>query len=102
VESHDRVRRVAGAFDNALLTLRRARAAGLRTSANTQIGPHTIAELPELLDELIGVGVGHWQLQLTVAMGDALDHPELLLQPYELLELMPLLARLTRTRFAAG
>ncbi|MEY2514652.1 MAG: hypothetical protein QOJ89_2010 [bacterium] len=93
-ETHDRVRGVAGSFDNALLTLRRARAAGLRTSANTQIGPQTIAELPELLDELIGVGVGHWQLQLTVAMGNAVDHPELLLQPYELLELMPVLARL--------
>jgi radical SAM protein with 4Fe4S-binding SPASM domain len=33
-------------------------------------------------------------VQLTVAMGRAADHPELLLQPYELLELMPLLAEL--------
>jgi radical SAM protein with 4Fe4S-binding SPASM domain len=33
-------------------------------------------------------------LQLTVAMGNAADHPELLLQPYQLLELMPLLAQL--------
>jgi radical SAM protein with 4Fe4S-binding SPASM domain len=55
-----------------------------------------MAELPALLDRLIEVGIGQWQLQLTVAMGNAVDHPELLLQPYELLELMPLLARLHR------
>jgi radical SAM protein with 4Fe4S-binding SPASM domain len=33
-------------------------------------------------------------VQLTVAMGRAADNPELLLQPYQLLELMPLLAEL--------
>ncbi|MEA2184279.1 MAG: hypothetical protein QOF69_3464 [Solirubrobacteraceae bacterium] len=92
--THDRLRGVAGSFDHALLTLRRARAAGLRTSANTQIGPQTIAELDELLEHLIDAGIGQWQLQLTVAMGNAVDHPELLLQPHQLLELVPLLAKL--------
>jgi Y-X(10)_GDL-associated radical SAM protein len=91
---HDRVRGVPGSFDYALLTLERARAAGLRTSANTQIGPDTIEQLPALLDHLIRVGIGQWQLQLTVAMGNAVDNPELILQPYQLLELMPLLADL--------
>ncbi|MEA2233239.1 MAG: hypothetical protein QOD83_3055 [Solirubrobacteraceae bacterium] len=93
-EYHDRVRGVAGSFEYGLRTLRRAKAAGLNTSANTQIGPQTIAELPELLEHLIEVGIGQWQLQLTVAMGNAVDHPELLLQPYQLLEVMPLLAEL--------
>jgi len=93
-ESHDRVRGIAGSFAQALLTLRRAKAAGLLTSANTHIGPQTMLELPELLDHLIEAGVGQWHLALTVAMGNAVDNPELLLQPYELLELFPLLARL--------
>ena len=93
-EYHDRVRGVTGSFEFGLLTLRRAKAAGLRTSANTQIGPQTIDELPELLDHLIEVGIGQWQLQLTVAMGNAVDHPELLLQPYQLLDVMPRLATL--------
>jgi Y-X(10)_GDL-associated radical SAM protein len=92
--SHDRVRGVAGSFDYGLTTLRRAKDAGLHTSANTQIGPQTVGELPDLLDHLIVAGIGQWQLQLTVAMGNAVDHPELLLQPYELLELMPVLADL--------
>lgn len=93
-DSHDRVRGVTGSFDFGLLTLGRAKAAGLRTSVNTQIGPQTIGELPELLEHLIDAGIGQWQLQLTVAMGNAVDHPELLLQPYQLLELMPVLATL--------
>jgi radical SAM protein with 4Fe4S-binding SPASM domain len=42
----------------------------------------------------IEAGATNWQVQLTVAMGRAADNPELLLQPYELLELMPLLAEL--------
>jgi Y-X(10)_GDL-associated radical SAM protein len=92
--SHDRVRGVAGSFEHGLLTLRRAKAAGLNTSANTQIGPQTMGELEPLLEHLVDAGIGQWQLQLTVAMGNAVDHPELLLQPYQLLELMPLLARL--------
>jgi Y-X(10)_GDL-associated radical SAM protein len=93
-EHHDRVRGVAGSFDFALLTLRRAREAGLGTSVNTQIGPETIEELPELLQTLIDVGATNWQIQLTVAMGNAVDNDELLLQPHQLLELMPLLAEL--------
>ena len=91
---HDRVRGVPGAFDHAWLTLRRAHALGLTTSVNTQIGPETIADLPGILDHMIEVGATSWQLQLTVAMGNAVDNPDLLLQPYRLLELMPLLAEL--------
>jgi Y-X(10)_GDL-associated radical SAM protein len=93
-EYHDAVRGVDGSFDHGLLTLRRAKAAGLVTSVNTQIGPQTIDQLPALLDHVIEVGATSWQLQLTVAMGNAVDNPELLLQPYELLEVMPLLADL--------
>jgi len=93
-ELHDKVRGVRGAFRSATATLRRAKAAGLKTSVNTQIGAETISQLPELMEKIIELGATHWQIQLTVAMGNAVDHAELLLQPYRLLELMPLLARL--------
>jgi Y-X(10)_GDL-associated radical SAM protein len=84
---HDKLRGVPGSFVQALDTLKRAREAGLNISVNTQIGA-------ELMDTIIGVGAEQWQIQITVAMGNAVDHPELLLQPYRILELMPLLARL--------
>ena len=93
---HDAVRNVPGSFDKALDTLRRAKQAGLKVSVNTQIGAATLPDLPALMELIIDAGASHWQIQLTVAMGNAVDHPELLLQPYQLLEVMPLLARLYR------
>src|SRR5207248_1696586 len=48
----------------------------------------------QVMELLIENGAAGWQVQLTVAMGNAVDHPELILQPYHLLELMPLLAEL--------
>jgi len=91
---HDRVRGVLGSYAQAVDALGRAQAAGLDTSVNTQIGPRTIPQLEKLMHRLVDLGVTRWQVQLTVAMGNAADNDELLLQPYQLLELMPLLARL--------
>jgi Y-X(10)_GDL-associated radical SAM protein len=99
---HDRVRNVPGSFDRALDTLRRARAAGLAISVNTQIGAETMADLPTLMDTIIDAGAKQWQIQITVAMGNAVDNDHLLLQPYQLLELMPLLARLHREGLQRG
>ena len=66
----------------------------MNISVNTQIGAEVIPQLPELMDVIIGAGAKQWQIQITVAMGNAVDHPELLLQPHRVLELMPMLARL--------
>lgn len=69
---------------------------------NTQINRWSWRDLPELLDVLIAQHAHAWQLQLTVPMGRAADRPEILLQPYELLEVFPLLARLHPRAEAAG
>jgi Y-X(10)_GDL-associated radical SAM protein len=91
---HDRVRNVQGSFAHAIDTLRRAYEAGLATSVNTQIGAETMSDLPGLMDTIIDLGAKQWQVQITVAMGNAVDNDYLLLQPWQVLELMPLLARL--------
>jgi Y-X(10)_GDL-associated radical SAM protein len=93
-ELHDRVRGVRGSFTQALGTLQRARAAGLNISVNTQIGAATMPDLPQLMEVILATGAKQWQIQLTVAMGNAVDNDYLLLQPYWLLALMPLLAKL--------
>jgi Y-X(10)_GDL-associated radical SAM protein len=95
-ELHDRQRGFKGSYHRAFGVLESARLAGLHASVNTQIGPETMDDLPELMERLIATGVRQWQIQLTVAMGNAVDNPGCLLQPYQLLELMPLLARLYR------
>jgi radical SAM protein with 4Fe4S-binding SPASM domain len=99
---HDRLRGVPGSFDAAFEALGRLRERGLPISVNTQITTATVPQLRELMGRLIEAGVESWQVQLTVAMGRAADHPELLLQPYDLLELMPLLAELYREGLNRG
>jgi radical SAM protein with 4Fe4S-binding SPASM domain len=46
------------------------------------------------MDIIIDAGATNWQLAIMTAMGNAADHPELLLQPWQMLEVMPLLAEL--------
>jgi Y-X(10)_GDL-associated radical SAM protein len=99
---HDDLRGVKGSFKAAIGVLRRAKDYGLQTTANTQLTSLVIPQLHELFDVLVDLGVQNWQVQLTVAMGRAADNPEILLQPYRLLEVMPLLAELFRKGVARG
>jgi MoaA/NifB/PqqE/SkfB family radical SAM enzyme len=93
---HDRLRGVAGSYDEAVRVLNDCRSVGLISSVNTQITSTVMPELPALMDVIIDAGAKYWQVQLTVAMGNAVDHDDILLQPYELNTLMPLLADLHR------
>src|SRR5215510_13631577 len=93
-ETHDKLRGVKGSFDAAFRALRLIRKYGITATVNTQITSLVIPQLRELMELFIAAGAKTWQLQLTVAMGRAADNPELLLQPFELSELMPLLAEL--------
>jgi radical SAM protein with 4Fe4S-binding SPASM domain len=100
--THDALRALEGSFDAALEGMENARAAGLRLSANTQVNRLSLRELPGILDLLAPRGVTGWQVQITAAMGRAADHPELLLEPFHVLALLPLLASLKPRADAAG
>jgi radical SAM protein with 4Fe4S-binding SPASM domain len=93
-QTHDRLRNLKGSFKAGLAALENLRAAGIKVSCNTQINRLTMPELPELLELIAREGVHSWQIQLTVPMGRAADEPDVLLQPFDLLEFFPLLARL--------
>jgi radical SAM protein with 4Fe4S-binding SPASM domain len=100
--THDRLRGVNGSFDAAVNAMRHLRAAGVAVSTNTQINRLSMPELPELLELLADAGGHSWQIQLTVPMGRAADEPDVLLQPYDLLELFPLLGSLQERARARG
>lgn len=91
---HDRLRGVPGSFEAVFRALDHARKLRLSSTANTQITSHVIHDLRPLFERLVDAGVRHWQVQLTVAMGRAADHAELLLQPYELDSVLSTLAEL--------
>ena len=93
---HDHLRGVPGSYREALRVLDDCRRIGLIASVNTQITSTIKPQLPDLMDVIIEAGAKYWQIQLTVAMGNAVDHDEILQQPYELATLMPLLADLHR------
>jgi radical SAM protein with 4Fe4S-binding SPASM domain len=85
--THDAIRGVPGSWDSAFAALRRVRAAGGKIACNTQINRRTRSELLPLLELIAAEGIHSWQLQITVPHGNAADHPELILQPYDFLEL---------------
>jgi radical SAM protein with 4Fe4S-binding SPASM domain len=107
-EAHDNLRGLAGSFDAAMAALEHLRAAKIPVAANTQINRVNLRDIPATFEKLLEAGVHSWQMMLTVAMGRAADEPGLLLEPYQVLEVLPMLARLkkradeARVRFWAG
>ena len=51
------------------------------SGCNTQIGSRTMPQLRGILHEIASRGAKGWQIQLTVAMGNAVDNDQLLMQP---------------------
>ncbi|MBX3191734.1 MAG: radical SAM protein [Labilithrix sp.] len=92
--THDALRGVKGSHASAMRALENLRAAGMPVTANTQIGRKNLTEIPEVFEALVAAGIRAWQVQLTVAMGRAADDPSLLLEPHQVLEVIPMLARL--------
>lgn len=95
-ETHDRLRGVKGSHKKAFEAFKNLRDAGVKVSANTQINRLSMPEMPWILEDIVEAGIHSWQIQLTVAMGRAADEPEVLLQPYDLLELFPMLGELKK------
>ncbi len=93
-ETHDFQRGVKGSFEAACASIRNLARAGLQVAVNSQINRLSYPELDEILNLLAAEGCHSWQVQLTVPMGRAADHPEWLLQPHELLYVIPKVADL--------
>lgn len=96
--THDVLRGAKGAWKSAVAAAERIKDTPILLGTNTQINRLTMPELPALADLLVEIGSRAWQIQLTVPMGRAADRPQLLLQPYDLLELYPLLVWIKQTR----
>jgi len=91
---HDALRGRPDSFTRAFAALRHLKAAGSQISANTQLNAKTLPDLEALLELLAPEGIHSWQIQVTMAHGSAADHPEILLQPYQMLALYEVVERL--------
>jgi len=93
--THDMLRG-PGSFEALIGAAERISKSPIRLTTNSQINRLSLPELPALADRIVAMGSKAWQIAVTVPLGRAADRPELVLQPYELLELFPLLVWLKR------
>jgi radical SAM protein with 4Fe4S-binding SPASM domain len=99
---HNLMRQSRKSFDGAMAAIDHLRAAGINTAANTNVNRLNAPDLEELFEVLSARGIYAWQVQITVPLGRAADRPQMLLQPYDLLEVVPRVAALKRRAFARG
>lgn len=97
--THDLMRASPGSFRSATEALGHLRKAGLRTAANTNVNRLNLGDLEELYAHLKAQGIRAWQIQITAPLGRAADRPAMLLQPWDLLDLVPRVAALKKRAF---
>jgi nif11-class peptide radical SAM maturase 3 len=94
--THDFLRGKQGSWKSAFNTMSRFREVGIPFGCNTQVNRLSAPEFPQIYQHIRDAGILAWQLQLTVPMGNAADNSHILLQPYELLDIFPMLACVTQ------
>ena len=100
--THDMMRAARGSFVSATAALRHMHDACIRTHANTNLNRWNEGDLEALYEHLRTQEIESWQVQLTAPLGRAADRPDMLLQPYDLVTLVPRIARLKERAYADG
>jgi radical SAM protein with 4Fe4S-binding SPASM domain len=100
--THDLMRATRGSFASAIAALEHLREAGVTITANTNLNRLNAGDLEALYEELRSKGIVSWQVQLTAPLGRAADRVDMLLQPWDLLDLVPRIARLKERAFGDG
>ena len=101
-QTHDRLRGRQGSWKYAFKTMSHLKEAGIKFGCNTQINRLSAPEFPCIYEHIRDAGAIAWQIQLTVPMGNAADNAHILLQPCELLDIYPMLARVARRAKCEG
>lgn len=90
--THNELRRIPGSFRQAFAALQVLREAGIEVGCNTQVSLRNWRELGALSELLVNEHLYGWQIQLMIPMGRAAEIPDLWLQPFDLLEVIPAVA----------
>jgi len=99
--THDRMRNLKGSYAGAMRALDNVRAAGMRPMANTNVNRLNMADLEGLYEVLEPLIIA-WQVQITTPLGRAADRTLMVLQPWDLLDVMPRIAALKQRALAHG
>jgi radical SAM protein with 4Fe4S-binding SPASM domain len=96
------MRHLRGSWQSAMTALDRLRAAGVATASNINLNRLNHRDLEPLYDELRARGIRSWQVQITAPLGRAADRAAMLLQPWDLLDVVPRVVALKRRAAADG
>jgi radical SAM protein with 4Fe4S-binding SPASM domain len=97
--THDLMRASKGSFAAATGALRSLKAAGIRITANTNFNRLNERDLEPLYELLRDIGIEGWQVQITTPLGRAADRPDMILQPWDLLDLVPRIAAIKQQAY---
>jgi radical SAM protein with 4Fe4S-binding SPASM domain len=95
-DTHEYIRRVPGLFRHVLSCMDQCRDAGLVVSSISVINRRMLSELEAMRQLLADHGVQRWQVQLGTPTGNMADHPDLVIDPEDLLEIVPKVAAMCR------
>lgn len=94
-EVHDHIRK-KGNFQEVLQALTVCAEAGLPASVVSIVHRRNIGQLTHMHELLNRLGVRTWQLQLGNPGGNMADNPELVIEPRDVLRIVPAIARMRR------
>lgn len=100
--THDRMRAARGSFRAATAALGFLKEAGIVIASNVNLNRFNERDLEGLYEHLRDVGIRSWQVQLTAPLGRAADRTGMLLQPYDLLGVVPRVAALKKRAYDDG
>lgn len=100
--AHDRMRNLKGSFKSATEALANLKNAGIRPMANTNFNRLNRGDLEPLFEHLSAQGIVAWQVQITTPLGRAADRTGMILQPWDLLDLLPRLAKIKELAYDRG
>ncbi len=100
--NHNAIRQSNKSFAGTVDALKNLKAAGINTAANTNVNRQNKDDLEPLFEHLMTLGISSWQVQITVPLGRAADRPQMLLQPYDLVDVVPRLAAIKTRAFERG
>ncbi len=101
-KTHDLMRAAPGSFTSATSALRDLKAEGIGIAANTNINRLNEGDLEGLYEHLHAEGIASWQVQLTAPLGRAADRPDMILQPFDLLRVVPRISALKERAYRDG
>jgi radical SAM protein with 4Fe4S-binding SPASM domain len=100
--AHDRMRNLRGSFASAMGAIAALRRAGIPPLSNINLNRSNHRDLEALYEVLRDAGVRAWQVQITTPLGRAADRTDMILQPWDLIDIVPRLAAIKRRAMTEG